>query len=306
MQLPHFFISLEKYKLMKKNHLLFTAMIVFVFILVDTTKVNSHVNYPDPGNCGDPVTNVTCAQSGCHPSPSQAATANDFTLSIGTATPSIPLNSSFKYAPNTTYNIALLLNAFLSNPYYGFQITALDASNQKAGSFTVSNAATTKITTAGVYEYMGHLNGNSTHNWVFKWTSPAASTGPVSFYFAFNEASIASPPPTVPEGTIYTGNVTIQPNTTGINDLSETISGIKIFPNPVTNELGLSLTMKENATVQAGLYSLDGRLTNELLNQSVNEGIADFIFNTGSLTSGIYLMKVAVGDKFITKKIFRQ
>lgn len=291
---------------MKKNHLLLTALIVLVFILVDTTKVNSHVNYPDPGNCGDPVTNVTCAQSGCHASPSQVATPNDFTLTIGTGTPTTPLSSSFKYAPNTTYNIALLLNAFLSNPYYGFQITALDASNTKAGSFTVSNAGTTKITTAGPYEYMGHLNANSTHNWVFKWTSPAASTGPVSFYFAFNEASVASPPPTVPVGTIYTGNVTIQPNSTGINDLSETISGLQVFPNPVTNELGLSLTMKQNATVLAGLYNLNGEFVNELMNRSVNEGTADFTFNTGNLASGIYLIKVAVGDQFISKKIFRQ
>lgn len=282
---------------------------VTVLVLVTTNNVNSKITSAPAGNSGDPFTNTSCATSSCHAGPAQTPASGDYSITIGTGSPTSPL-SGFCYTPNTQYNLAFLINNIATtNPFYGFQIVALDAANAKAGTMAVANMATTQINTSiatGTRQYMGHKGANTTHNWSFKWTSPASGTGPVTFYFAYNVCNASTATPTTPQGTIYKAAIPIQQCSSGIEDISSMVADLNIFPNPVSNELGISFNLLEAANVSSQLYSLDGRETNQLMNEKISEGNFVRSFNTNDLPSGIYLMKLNVGGATITKKIVKQ
>jgi hypothetical protein len=292
---------------MKKNYLLFSFFLVALFATLNVTQVNSHITSPPAGSSGDPVLNTTCAQSGCHAGPATNATANDLMLKIGVNSPTTTLNSSFVYAPGTQYNIAFLIQATATtNPYYGFQIVALTSSNTQAGTMTAVSLATTQINTASGLQYMGHHSASATRNWSFKWTAPVAGSGPVTFYYAFNVANASVVPPTTPQGTVYKGSVTIQQGPTGIADISDKISDLNIFPNPISKDFSISFDLKEASDISSQLYSLDGRLQKELINQKMSEGNFHQQFDVSDLPSGIYLVQLNVGESSITRKIIKQ
>ncbi len=304
-------IGLQKpNKIMKKKHLLFGFFATALLATFNYKPAISNIPSPDAGNSGDPVTTVSCARSGCHPSPAQTATTADLNLKIGTTTPNLTLNSSFEYTPGQQYSIGLsILRSASTNPFYGFQIVAMDASNNPAGTMVVTAANNTKINTLAVsghtYQYMGHKTANSNRNWVFKWTAPAVSSGPVTFYYAFNVANASSAQPTDPEGTIYHNSVTIQEMTTGINDLTDKVADLTIFPNPVSSNFGLSFNLKETNQVAAQLYSLSGQMVKELINEKMSEGGFNQQFDINELPAGIYLVKMSVGSAWVTKKIVK-
>jgi hypothetical protein len=98
------------------------------------------------------------------------------------------------YLSQQTYTITVEL----SDPdqfQWGFELTALDTAENKAGSFAITDAVNTQLsvnppsipdyvkqTTAGTYN--GTADGPV--SWSFEWTSPDTTTGPVVFYAAGN------------------------------------------------------------------------------------------------------------------------
>lgn len=295
-----------------KKYLLLCTFFTAVFAVITTTNVSSKLSSPDVGSSGDPFTNLTCAQSGCHPGTAQTATSSDVNLFIGTGSPTTPFNSSFTYTPGTSYNIAFLiqLTAGPNFPFYGFQIVSLTNDSAKAGTMIATNVNTTKVNTSqlitGNREYMGHRNAGSTKNWTFQWTAPAAGTGPVTFYYCFNVASVDTLIPQEPEGEIYCNSITIQEGTgTGIESISDKISALNIFPNPVSDEVGLSFDLKQAEKVSAQFYSLNGKLSRELFNENASEGYFSRSYKMNDIPSGIYLLQLNVGNTSVTKKIVK-
>jgi len=286
---------------MKKIYFSFASLLLAGFFILDSTTVKSKITNPPAGSAGDPITNSSCAQGGCHPSPAVTPTSSDLTLSIGTGTPTTALNSSFKYAGAQDYNIAFLVSSITGR--YGFQIVALDGANAQAGSFTVTNAATTKINTSGTRQYMGHQNANNTKNWSFKWTAPVATTGNVTFYYSFVTADNNNQSS---GDVVYKGSVTISPETTSAIEPIETkLSNLSIMPNPVNNQFALSFDLLETSEVSAQLFTLDGRLVYELMNEHLSAGNCSRTISANDLNAGIYLVKLNVGQSSVTKKIVK-
>jgi hypothetical protein len=292
---------------MNKKHLLYsTAFIAFAATILNVSKVSSNITKPPAGATGDPLTNKSCAQATCHNGPEQTPTANDLVIRIDAGVPSSSspiLDGNFQYNPGTTYNIAFLPNAFTGR--YGFQIIPLDGSNNMAGDFPLplANAGTTAIQTAGSYKYMGHLGASSTKNWVFKWTAPAASTGDVTFYYAYNTANNDNNPT---GDIIYKGSVTISANPSSINDLSSKVGHLKVFPNPITSDFGLTFNATESMDLTAELYTLNGELVKNLMNENVSEETFARNFNISDLAAGVYMVKLTSGTASVTQKIFKQ
>jgi len=295
---------------MNKKYLLLSVFLVAVFATLNVKQVNSKITSPPAGNSGDPFTNLTCAQSGCHPGPALTVPNGDLTLTIGTGNPSTPLNG-FTFTPGTQYNIAFSVQGLVgaTHPFYGFQIVALDASDEKAGTMAVTNAATTQINTSGptgTRQYMGHKTANSTHNWVFKWTAPSACSGPVNFYYTYNKADASAANPSAAEGSIYYGVATASCSGTGIEDISAHVSNLNIFPNPISNEFAVAFDLKESNNVSLQLYSVTGELVKQLINEKIDGSHVTRQFNTQDLPVGIYLAKLNVGQASTTQKIVKQ
>ncbi|HEX8335079.1 MAG TPA: choice-of-anchor V domain-containing protein, partial [Pyrinomonadaceae bacterium] len=123
--------------------------------------------------------------SDCHTVPAQSGG----TLALGVPD---------RYTPGQTYDITVThASADPTRLRWGFQMTALDAADQKAGAFAPSDGHTRVINGEGPFpsrEYVEHTSAGtfpgqqSGANWSFKWTAPAEDVGPVTFYLAGNQA----------------------------------------------------------------------------------------------------------------------
>jgi uncharacterized repeat protein (TIGR01451 family) len=123
--------------------------------------------------------------SDCHTTPAQSSG----TLSLGVPD---------RYTPGQTYDITVTHgSADATRVRWGFQMTALDAADQKAGAFAPADSLTRVISGEGPFparEYAEHTSQGTFPgqqngaNWTFKWTAPSEDVGPVTFYLAGNQA----------------------------------------------------------------------------------------------------------------------
>lgn len=116
--------------------------------------------------------------------------------SSGTISLSVPPN----YVPGQTYNITVThVTSDQTRKRWGFELTALDASDQKAGTLIApANGLTQVLNNQGPFpsrqyieqttigSFQGQLNGAS---WTFQWAAPASDVGVITFYVAGNQAN---------------------------------------------------------------------------------------------------------------------
>src|SRR5918911_819214 len=124
--------------------------------------------------------------SDCHTTPAQSS---------GTLTLSVP----DKYTPGQTYDITVThASGDATRVRWGFQMTALDPADQKAGAFAPADDLTRVVGGEGPFparEYIEHTSKGTFPgqqngaNWTFKWTAPTEDVGPVTFYLAGNQAN---------------------------------------------------------------------------------------------------------------------
>jgi len=290
---------------MKKKYLLLSFVIVGVLTMMNTTKVVSKIAFTPVGSCGDPTTNLTCIQSGCHGGTAQAVTAQDLALTIGTDTSSmVALDNNFKYTPSQTYYVSFKI---LAHAYaYGFQMTTLDASNTMAGSYTALTPANTKLL-AGSPSYIGHKNANpAVSSWLFQWTAPATATGGVTFYYAFNPGDSANYVNTLPGANIFVGTTTVHVNNTGIENIASNVSNLEVYPNPVNGAFSLSFDVIKGGTASAYIYTIDGKMTRQLFYENLSGGNFNRNYSIESLPAGIYLVQLNINGATVTKKIVKE
>lgn len=100
------------------------------------------------------------------------------------------------YIPDSTYKITVTY-AETGKSRFGFQLTALNASNQAAGTFSSSTrTATFSSSVNGSTRY--YIEHNSTGSssistdstaWTFDWKAPSSNVGDITFYLALNSAN---------------------------------------------------------------------------------------------------------------------
>ncbi|MCA1594764.1 MAG: hypothetical protein LC754_19475, partial [Acidobacteria bacterium] len=103
------------------------------------------------------------------------------------------------YVPGQTYQITVShANADQTRIRWGFELTALNDSDQKAGTLENLDNLTQVLNGQGPFPtrqyiehtangtFFGQRNGAS---WTFKWTAPPTDVGPVTFYVAGNQAN---------------------------------------------------------------------------------------------------------------------
>ncbi len=115
----------------------------------------------------------------------------------GTGT--ISITAPQTYVPGQTYPITVThSNPDPTRRRWGFQLTVLDTSDEKAGELQTTNGLTQVLNNQGpggkrqyiehtaAGTFVGQSNGAS---WTFNWTAPAEDVGPVTFYTAGNQAN---------------------------------------------------------------------------------------------------------------------
>src|SRR5690606_17687012 len=76
-------------------------------------------------------------------------------------------------------------------------------------------------------------------------------------------------------------------STTGLEQISNTIGAVNIYPNPAKDIVNISFDMLNKDNVTASMYSITGQLVKSQ-EVKLNKGQNHFNFNTSDLASGFY------------------
>ncbi|MBE7176513.1 MAG: T9SS type A sorting domain-containing protein [Mucilaginibacter polytrichastri] len=82
------------------------------------------------------------------------------------------------------------------------------------------------------------------------------------------------------------------------------LSDIKIYPNPITDQLNLSYSLRHDANITIRIMDVLGNPVVTLLQQRVSAGNQQNSFSlTNKLNSGFYFVRVTIGTESIIKRI---
>ena len=248
------------------------------------------------GRTGSPGES-NCTTGGCH---------NSFALNTGGGSISLASTPAFianQYIPGTVYTMNLTV-ARAGSTVFGLDVEALTSANANAGTLAITNATETQIQNAGAKKNVTHkLNGgltNNTKTFAFKWTAPAS--GAATFYYA----GVAGNHNGSEGGDyVYTGSLALTAGTAaGIDNTNESNVNFSVYPNPVSEKINVSYSLKDNSKVTCTIYSITGVVVAKLIDEEQNVGDKKLSFDIPpSLTSGTYLFQLNCNGNILCKKI---
>jgi hypothetical protein len=167
---------------MRKNMLMISLICAILFVAIFAAGSSSG---PPDGRTGAP--GESDCTVGCH---------NTYALNSGDGSLSID-NVPAQYNPEQIYSLSVTI----SDPgqeKWGFELTVLDDSNNKAGGLIVTDSTNTQLSSSTTRDYIKHTSAgtfdgasNGPVTWTFNWLAPEPGTGTVTFYAAGNAANSA-------------------------------------------------------------------------------------------------------------------
>ena len=279
---------------MKKILLLTTVVVIALgamsFGVLSPNGKAGYTNSPSEGNC---------TTSGCHSSYTVNTGAGSTVLSSTNMT-------NWEYTPGTTYHMILTVK-YTGRSLFGLGLECLTTANANAGTLVITNSAQSKISTKTVggvsrknvvQQQNGGVHADSMQ-FVFDWTAPTTNIGNVKFYFsgmaADNSGNEAG-------DYVYTGSQTVTPaSTVGVQEVQANTSALQVIN--LSSALHLTYSAKASATANVELYDIKGSLVNRVAFGKQNAGNVELDMPlTGSLKSGVYIVKVIQGSDILTKK----
>jgi hypothetical protein len=90
----------------------------------------------------------------------------------------------------------------------------------------------------------------------------------------------------------------------GINETNAANISLSTFPNPVTESATISFNLEKDAQTTIDIYSLQGKQISTLVNNNLTAGEHQLTWTPdGTVSNGIYIMKINVGGKTFSQKI---
>ena len=90
----------------------------------------------------------------------------------------------------------------------------------------------------------------------------------------------------------------------GIDEQTDDVSNLKVYPNPVSDKVTVSMTLSAANTVSVEVYDLLGK---KVMNRDMGvqpAGAVDVSFDVNKLQTGVYLIKSNVGGQVNVNKVF--
>ncbi|HHT9107252.1 MAG TPA: Reeler domain-containing protein [Candidatus Wunengus sp. YC64] len=160
-------------------------MAVYVVLVIGIMGISvstlfAYSSGPLDGRTGSPADDLkTCNDIGCH---------NNYALNSGSAAFSISAPGSYTLGETLSVSISF---GNSSTAKHGFELSALDTSNNHVGTFSSVDGDGNTQTNNG--DYIKHTSAGSSQSgnasWNVNWTAPADGEGVVTFYAAGNEAN---------------------------------------------------------------------------------------------------------------------
>ncbi|MBN8703334.1 MAG: T9SS type A sorting domain-containing protein [Bacteroidetes bacterium] len=92
-------------------------------------------------------------------------------------------------------------------------------------------------------------------------------------------------------------------NSTGVQNLQEVITDIKLFPNPSEDNVSVSFDLIEPKELSFSVVDVSGRIIFEREKQFFSIGAHVFSFDLNTVSSGVYFLKVVDGKQSIARPL---
>ncbi|MEI6817209.1 MAG: choice-of-anchor V domain-containing protein [Bacteroidota bacterium] len=152
------------------------VMTVFIFDAL-SNKVHSYVGGPPAARTGSPGNGGSTCYNGCH-------TGTAVTAQTGWITSNIPTQG---YIGGTVYTITATAT-YTGRSTFGFEIACQNTSGTALGTI-INTSSQTQLNGTYITHNSTGVSGTNSKTWTFNWKAPAAGTGAVTFYGAFNCAN---------------------------------------------------------------------------------------------------------------------
>jgi len=238
----------------------------------------------------------------------------------GSSTPTISVTASpafggsgnnLTYVASTTYTITVTPGGSYSR--YGFNCEIINSTGTTAGSsvadfgtFGAAIGSNTQMTSAASnspYPSCAvHTSSSSTTAFKFKWTAPATGTG----YLYADVLGVNNNGSTNGDkvSSVISYTLTKAAGSGIDNHINNNANELSLFPNPATDNVRITYTLRERGTVSIKLYNLNGELVADLLNETQEVGIQNNDAHLpNGLAKGLYMVKLTVNGQQSTQKL---
>lgn len=271
---------------MKK--IIYVLMSGIGMIVLLTSNLDNSGGSPG-GKTGSPADGATCTQ--CH-----SGTANAVE---GWITSDIPATG---YMPGETYTITAT-GSHEGVDKFGFEVTAEDNTDEKTGTFMITNADENKLTndnSAVTHQPGGTTPSGDMRTWTFDWTAPAESTGDITFYGAFNATNGNG-------GTsgdvVYTSDYTVMEHAVGVNEIGQENIEVSLYPNPFTDYIRVSMKDDKKQVSSIQLFNQAGSMVRQI---TVSSNSNEWRLNANDLNAGMYFVVIETTDNTkVSKSIIK-
>lgn len=252
---------------------------------------------PTQAVAGDPKSgNKTCAMSGCH-----VSNGVDVTFPLtGVITSNVPVAG---YTPGATYTFTATMTR-AGHTRFGFEISPQNSAGVFQGTLTATDATNTRLPfifvggAVATGKYITH-KVSTADTWSFDWTAPAAGTGDVIFYGAFNAAGGST---NETGDSIFTSSTLVSENVaSGIDDLANSSASISIYPNPVTDKFIVSNSLNAAGSLSISISNASGVIVKKIQNAAAYQTI-----DIADLADGVYFLRIETSEGEVIKKIVKE
>ncbi|MEM6265844.1 MAG: T9SS type A sorting domain-containing protein, partial [Bacteroidota bacterium] len=150
---------------------------------------------------------------------------------------------------------------------------------------------------------MTHLNQGDTLTDIFS-VSPNA----FAVVSGSNQIYLEVPPRSFAvwiEGNKSNELISLDPITTSIRDKIENPLQLEVYPQPVTGELHIKVNESRSSRLILQLMDLNGRIVREAAH-TVSVGAAEIQMDISSQPSGMYVLRVNLGDTYAVRRLMKQ
>jgi len=205
--------------------------------------------------------------------------------------------SANTYIVGQVYTITIGISSATKN---GFEMTILDNSNIKAGTFT--NGTNTSIISSIGRQYIRQNASIGISSWSFTWTAPAIDMGDLTIYYAFNKSNSAS---NTAGDIIYLGQLNLTSDVFNtLTKYEDTDLNYSVFYNTIDQVLNLNYQLDDKANVLLNIQDVSGRLIQQIDFGSQSTGsYSEAIALQEAPVSGVYIVSLIVNNDVYNRKI---
>ncbi|MDX1653277.1 MAG: choice-of-anchor V domain-containing protein [Brumimicrobium sp.] len=206
-----------------------------------------------------------------------------------------------EYLPGQTNEMILTLNN--SAAKNGFQLVAINTSEEMAGAFVITDNTNTQMVSSAFLNrlYVTHkAAGTTTNSWTFDWEAPAEG-GDVTFYVATNKTNSSNS--SSGDVIFLSQHIFTAPDLTGTKEEVKESIPLNLYFDRKNNALNIHFELSESGLIAFNVVGLDGKSVYFEENKVYASGNNQTALNLPQdIKNGVYILTMFLDNKAVSKK----